>query len=174
MSNRFALKPWTLPPSYHGASWGGWLVFLARNRDSNILEDLNFEVAFDAVRDETTAKEGEHRPQIVRESHWACGWVEWIAIHSSDAGAIAEAEKLAARLDTYPVLDETELSNRECEAAYKGWAEASIRDRIHALKRCYGYGKERTIGLATLLQARRDTLPDDDTGALFDYFANGN
>lgn len=180
MSNRFSPKPWTRPASYLGATWEGWRVFLTRNRDSSILDEVNFDAAWEAVQDASNVDDESHgeddtrRPQIVRESHWACGWVEWIAIHSTDAGALAEAEKLAARLDSYPVLDEYELSNRECDAAHEGWAEASIRDRIHALKHCYGYGKERRIDVATLLQARRDTFPEDDNGSLFDYFADRN
>ena len=177
MSNRFAPKPWTHPASYFGATWVGWLVFMSRTRDSSILDEVNFDAAWEAVRGASTGYSGSKlapTPQIVRESHWACGWVEWIAIHNTDAGALAEAAALSDRLDSYPVLDEHELSNRECDAAYEGWANASIADRVRALKRCCGYGKDRRISVRVLLQARRDTMPEDNNGSLFDYFANGN
>ena len=30
---------------------------------------------------------------VVRESHWAVGWVEWIKIHELDTTALAIADK---------------------------------------------------------------------------------
>jgi hypothetical protein len=69
--------------------------------------------------------EDETSPTIVSENHWAVGWVEWVAIHESNAPAIAAAERIAERLERYPVLNEDLLSQRELEEADDVW------------KRCY-------------------------------------
>ena len=150
--------------NYAGGDLGGYVIATV-TRDSGTIDRSNF-----AVLSADLAGAAD----IHRTGHWACGWVEWIAIHSTDAGALQEAETLARRLDDYPVLDEWELSNREYEAAHEGWANASIADRILALKRCYGRGKDRRVSVAVLLSARRAPMPEDDNGSLYDYFANGN
>ena len=35
---------------------------------------------------------------VVRERHWAVGWVEWIAIHQDDTETLARASAIAERL----------------------------------------------------------------------------
>lgn len=49
---------------------------------------------------------------VVRESHWAVGGVEWIAIHEADAMALAKADEQCERLADYPVLNEEDWSGR--------------------------------------------------------------
>jgi hypothetical protein len=71
---------------------------------------------------------------IVRESHWAVGWVEWVAIHESDTGAIGKAEELLCRLDAYPVLNEDRWSERETEEIDKFWHETSLKCRVEWCK----------------------------------------
>jgi hypothetical protein len=67
---------------------------------------------------------------VVRESHWAVGWVEWIAVHASDTRALEECDRLLARLENYPVLDEDDFSEREWNAAAEYWDAASPRERV--------------------------------------------
>lgn len=61
--------------------------------------------------------------QVVSENHWACGWIEWIAIHGSDEAALREADRLMAKLDNYPVLNEDDWSRREDESAQTIWRD---------------------------------------------------
>jgi hypothetical protein len=58
---------------------------------------------------------------VVREGHWAVGWVEWIAIHATDDKALQIADANVARLENYPVLDESDWSEREMETANEVW-----------------------------------------------------
>jgi hypothetical protein len=59
---------------------------------------------------------------VVRESHWAVGWVEWIAIHDDDKPALRIADELVAALSDYPVIDEDHWSELEQEDAQQVWA----------------------------------------------------
>jgi len=60
---------------------------------------------------------------VVSENHWAVGWVEWIAIHESDKAAIAESERIESALESYPVLDEEDFSDREMNEANEVWRD---------------------------------------------------
>jgi len=66
---------------------------------------------------------------IVRESHWAVGWVEWIAIHESDTAALAEADEILCTLADYPVLDDMHYSDMEWEAIAEYWEREPIKWR---------------------------------------------
>lgn len=111
---------WKHPSNYAGATWEGWYVFLGQNRDSDCLERSNFKEALEAVKgkmDRGIDVDGSPSVLVVREGHWAVGWVEWIAIHPSDAGAVAEAESIEAALADYPVVNEDAFSEMEHEEA---------------------------------------------------------
>jgi hypothetical protein len=138
------LKRWELPQSYAGAHWDHWYAFLGRTRDSKELTESNFETGLAAVRavaskepvtDETGEDSDMDTVQVVRENHWACGWVEWIAIHESDTAALMEAERLLARLENYPVLDEEDWSRREQESAEQIWRDCySAKERVKYIR----------------------------------------
>ena len=155
--NTYAPTPWKRPSNYIGSTWEGWLVFLSRNRDSDLLTNHNFETALEALRGvmNMTASDslGEETVKSVSESHWACGWVEWIAIHPSDTAAVALASELADKLDTYPILDEDGYSEKEHEAMCDSWKNLSVRDRYELIKRS---------GNCSVFAARRADLPADD------------
>ena len=169
-TNRYAPSPWVHPSSYFGATWDGWLVFLCRNRDSDLLTNHNFETALAALWAlNTDLPEGAHKYAdssvcAVRESHWAVGWVEWIAIHPSNVAAVAMANEIADKLDAYPVLDEDRFSEREHEAASEAWDQLSLKERINLIKR-YGRG-------ISILAARHDWIPQDDNGSIYEALIN--
>lgn len=78
------VKPWSLPASYAGATWDGYhTAGIRQTRDSDALARSNFRCAWAAIHAVSPDA------QIVREGHWACGWVEWIAIPSTDAAGLA-------------------------------------------------------------------------------------
>ena len=119
------LKKWTRPAHYFGATWPDYYsAGVGRSRDSDCLERSNFASMLDALGGESDTV------VVVRESHWAVGWVEWIAIHQSDDKALAIADEQQERLSNYPVLNEEHWSELESEEADSVW------------RNCYGW-KER-------------------------------
>jgi hypothetical protein len=96
---------------------------------------------------------------VVRESHWAVGGVEWIAIHEADAMALAKADEQCERLADYPVLNEEDWSGREFEAQCATWANAGLQGQIEYCKRA---------GIS-IFAARRGELPEDDGGRLGEF-----
>ncbi len=68
------------------------------------------------------------------------------------------ADGLAAALADYPVLDEMHWSDLEWTEASDYWASLSVRDRAEI---CQQSG-------ASIFSARRDYLPEDDTGAIME------
>lgn len=126
------LEKWTRPSSYIGATWEGYYIFLGQNRDSDALTRSNFRVGLAALEklaafvppvpeDEGDEGDEEESRVVVRESHWAVGWVEWIAIHESDTLALEAADAMQAGLDNYPVLNEEDFSSLEQEEADATW-----------------------------------------------------
>jgi hypothetical protein len=146
------LKLWTMPDSYCGAVWPGYYVFLAQHRDSDSVTRSNFICALRAIGGESDTVE------IVREGHWAVGWLEWIAIHQDDSKALETADEIMGALSDYPVVDDSHLSEMEWNEACEAWEQMRPRDRVELCKRA---------GLS-IFAARRDYLPPDDTGALLD------
>lgn len=138
-------REWALPKDYMGCTWEGWFSSgFGRSRDSDALEESNFQVASeellnlaeDVPRHEVStelldALDDCLSVQIVRENHWAVGWVEWIAIHSSNTAAIAKAHELCERANQYPPLDESHWSQLEHEQADEVWSSCyDVRERI--------------------------------------------
>ena len=88
-----------------------WLVLpVTRNRDSGLLPQSNWACVDSSL-------ENLEEWEIVRFSHWACGWFE-IIIVKPNSKAHQLASEIAERLENYPVLDEDDYSNRELEATY--------------------------------------------------------
>lgn len=112
------LKRWRTPSNYSGASWDGWYAApVGRSRDSDTVESSNWEVQLERIPESETV-------QVVREGHWAVGWVEWLAIHESDRGALEEAEMVGDELEGYPILDEEHHSQLE-------WADQEASGKIY-------------------------------------------
>lgn len=145
----YSVKEWKHPSDYVGATWEGWYsAGFGRSRDSDVLEESNFQVASrellklaeDAPRHEVSAELLEQLDdclsvQVVRESHWAVGWVEWIAIHSSNTAALAKARDLCERANDYPILDESHFSELEYTQANEVWASCyNITERVKYIR----------------------------------------
>ncbi len=91
-----------------------WLVSLSRNRDSDCLTESNFHSALKSLGGESETV------QVHRFGHWACGWFEVILV-APDSDAAKEAEQIEAALADYCVLDDSDFSERENEAANSVW-----------------------------------------------------
>lgn len=119
------LKPWTLPASYAGAHWDGYFSFLGQSRDSDCLERSNFDAGLKAIGGQLKDFGGDDEEfplvKVVRENHWAVGWVEWIAIHETAFEQLAIADKIKEKLEDYPVVDEELWSQYETEEANEVW-----------------------------------------------------
>lgn len=146
------LKRWQLPDSYFGAEWPEHYVFMGQHRDSDSLSRSNFMCTLDAIGGESDTV------QVVRESHWAVGWIEWIAIHESDTKALEIAESILKALEDYPVVNEDHWSNLEYEEACEYWERMSIRDRVEYCQRAG----------VSIFGARHAYIPQDDNGYLFE------
>lgn len=156
------LKLWTMPSNYAGEVWPAYYsAGLGQSRDSDSLERSNFVCMLQALGGESDTV------QVVRESHWAVGWVEWLAIHQDDDKALQIADEVQAGLADYPVVNEDHWSELEWNEAADYWDSLSprakvemamdVRSKYHWLakepvwhygRRSYGDLPDTTIGRA--------------------------
>lgn len=143
------LKRWTRPSDYFGAEWPEYFSSgVGQSRDSDSLERSNFTCMLEALDGESDTV------LVIRESHWAVGWVEWIAIHESDDKALAIADDIKRKLEDYPVIDEDHWSDLEWNEACDAWESSSISDRVDLCRRAG----------VSIFAARRESIPEDDSG----------
>ena len=151
------MKKWERPSFYIGSEWPEHYVFLGQTRDSDALTRSNFRTALKRLGGELTEWVEELGKDIdavlvVRESHWACGWVEWIAIHESNTAAIALAEEMDLEIEQYPILDESDFSELEDEECNEVWANCySASERLDYFRR-HGF---HATSISDLLKAIR-------------------
>lgn len=124
------LKRWAMPNSYFGEVWPAYYSSgVGQSRDSDCLEESNFAVMLQALGGESETV------IVVRESHWAVGWVEWIAIHQDDEKALQIADEQKERLQDYPVLSEDDFSERETNRADDVWKNCYlVSERIRYIR----------------------------------------
>jgi hypothetical protein len=124
------LKLWTMPDSYFGETWPGYYsAGVGQSRDSDCLERSNFACMVRALGGESETV------IVVRESHWAVGWVEWIAIQQDDGAALKIADDIKEALEDYPVIDENDFSEREQEEAESVWTNCyNAAERIKYIR----------------------------------------
>ena len=131
-----------------------WLVLpCGRNRDSDPLDESNFQSAIDTLGGESDVVE------IHRFGHWACGWFEVIIVQP-DTPQADIAEEIEAALADYPVLDEQDHSEREWDYATEVW------------NNCFNLGEKVELCKeyeVSIFAARHDRIPNDNCGGLFDY-----
>lgn len=92
-----------------------WLVGLGHNRDSNDLEESNFEVFLHGLGGESDTV------AVERFGHWGCGWIEVVLIKPGAEDKIEAAEEMLAALEDYPVLDDGDFCEREHAHAERVW-----------------------------------------------------
>lgn len=155
LENLRALKRWALPDSYFGAEWPEYFVFFGQHRDSDALTRSNFECGLRELGGESETV------IVVRERHWAVGWVEWIAIHESNVEAILAADEMTCAVESYPVLDESHFSELEWAEAENYWQQLPIKYRAEL---CAEAG-------VSIFAARRDWIPSEDSGYIFERCA---
>jgi hypothetical protein len=98
-----------------------WGIIYTSNRDSTLLDQSNAAVINKAMLPFTEGND----PDVVMESHshWAVGHVDGMSLRVFKRGRITKAfrtyHELAERMADYPVLDESDYSEREYEATYE-------------------------------------------------------
>ena len=107
---------------------GDWYVVTGRNRDSDILTESNFDAALACLGGESDDVE------VHRFGHWACGWLEIILVRP-DTEAEATARALRARLENYPMLDESDFCEREYAEYNEAWINWGKSDFVRELQR---------------------------------------
>jgi hypothetical protein len=132
-----------------------YFVAYGRHRDSNTLVESNWRVMLERLGGESDTV------IILRDSHWAVGWVEAIYIHESDITRQQLAEEMLTDLDDYSILDESDLSELECDRAYTYWRQMRVRERVEW---CQRYR-------VSVFAARRDDIPEDPSGELLSALA---
>ena len=129
-----------------------WVMFLGRTRDSDTYERSNFECGLKAIGGESDTV------HIVGFGHWACGWIDEIMIDPKDTEAIKKAEQVLSDLEDYPIVNEDHHSELEYTEVSDYWANMSVGERMDI---CV----DNDI---SIFSARRDYLPQDDDGSLYD------
>jgi hypothetical protein len=108
-----------------------WLVGpCSVTRDSGPFEESNWESMLSLLRDlgDDAALEDW---EIHRFGHWGPGWFE-IVIARPDSVAARLLADLECALADYPVIDDTDLSEREQEEADRVWRDCyNVRERIN-------------------------------------------
>ena len=86
-------------------------------------------------------------------------------IHKSDTEALKVAEEWCCTLAQYPVANDEHYSELQWTEAAEYWERMSIKERLNVLEQTVNRRENRVSIFAT----RRDELPDDDDGSLFEY-----
>jgi len=125
------LERWRLPKDYAGAHWPEYYSSgVGQSRDSDCGEASNFDAMLKLLGGESATV------QVVRENHWAVGWVEWIAIYHLDSKALQVADEAMARLEDYPLLDDEDHSEREYDECERVWSDCfNEGERIRYLRK---------------------------------------
>ena len=88
-----------------------------------------------------------------RFGHWGPGWFEVLLVRP-DTNATRTAQELTDAMDSYPILDDDDLSDREHALACDVWRNMSVSKRVEVLRKLHYEG--------TVLVALRDSLPYND------------
>lgn len=136
------LTKWERPNCYVGPNYDGYFVGPSRNRDSDIIDESNFEAALERLGGETPcecnpAERWESNctcaVRVIHDSHWACGWVEYILVRETATEKVATLAEIQSDLDAYPILDETDVSERqiqEADSAWDNWGSRDLHDMV--------------------------------------------
>ena len=129
-----------------------WAIIYTHHRDSGLLDQSNAEVIAKALRPFADADD----PDVVFESHshWAVGHIDGFSVRVFKDGEITPAfqryHELATAMAEYPILDESDYSDREYEATLENIPLAAWR-----LKNQYD-------------------LPDDWVGQVYGWFSEND
>jgi hypothetical protein len=144
------LRKWDHPTSWDssanfvGEKPKGYALY-SRNRESSILETINFEEFLRRLGGESESV------TIVRHRHWACGWIEYLMLKEDAPHTLIEtAIEITKSLDAYAILNEELYTEAQLDSMRKHWDNLSMKDRID-------YCKDARISIF----AARHSLPQE-------------
>ena len=121
---------WQHPADYGGYSPDGDYIFASVNRDSSLLAQSNWDYIQKTFE--------KFDPEYViswRANHWAVGWIEYFGIdQNAPDEMVIEAAEIVAALECYPILDDSDYSDRQFEAVQDYWENESLRYRLEIFK----------------------------------------
>jgi hypothetical protein len=129
---------WKHPSDYGGFSPDGDYLVLSKHRESQLIDESNWDTACEQLAKVAGLKEvpfvtKEAELPVVyqwRAGHWAVGWVEYLMVRKDAPDEVLkEAGEIICSLESYPILDEDDYSWRQNEAIYEYWAKASASER---------------------------------------------
>ena len=141
-----------------------YLAPVSTSRDADTLTRSNWEVVTNDI-----LKVAKHDDtEICRFGHWGCGWYEQLLIHKSDTEALKVAEEWCCFLSDYPVASDEHHSELQWTEATEYWQRMDVKERLNVLEETVNRWENKVSIFAT----RRDELPDDDDGSLFEYLTS--
>lgn len=136
------------------AYWGisrDYLVVIGRTRDSDALDESNFRSTLKRL-----GGEGDD-VTVERETHWACGWVEFILVRPGSPAAI-EAADIREAIARSPILDDEDYSILEDERCAELWSNCyRPRERVEYIR---SHSHSRAPGFRCLMAAVRGSWHD--------------
>lgn len=154
---------WERSAYYIGETYPDYYVLLGRHRDSTLLTESNFECAYAMIKeipcsdtwDDNNGDTPEY--QIVRSSHGAVGWIEFIGIHKDSIPYVEEGNRILDKLEYSLVLNDDDYSNRESEATWEG-VKDSIRYAGYSVNRAEDVYQWLDANMPGELESKYDTL----------------
>ena len=142
-----------------------WLVGpVSITRDSGTLARSNWTVVLaDFVMEPDDCANESGTVEVHRFGHWGPGWYEIILIDPTDETNVGKATEWAATLAGYPVACEHHHSNLEHTDAHESWGRMNMAGRIEV---CQRYR-------VSVFAARREDVPECETGEIIGYLADG-
>jgi hypothetical protein len=109
-----------------------WMIWYTSSRDAGLLEESNEQAINDRLR---PFSEGDD-PDLIfeRHSHWAVGYLDGFSLRvykpdGTITPAFQEFCRLKEELEAYPILDESDYSEREHRATLENYREELWRLR---------------------------------------------
>jgi hypothetical protein len=115
---------WNNLDNYAGETYYNYYPIIGQHRDSNVLEQSNFDCFLAQLGGESKTV------KVIRAGHWAVGWVETVMIHKSDFNKLELADKIQDELERYPVVNEDDYMERQHEYVYELWKDLGLDGRI--------------------------------------------
>lgn len=123
-------RSWERPDSYMGPDHNDTIFIYGRSRDSDLMRESNFDALLELLGGESESVE------VVRDSHWAAGWIESIRVSIKDKEKIKIALEALYSLEDYPLLDETdyyERENEKLEDDFRYYRDDFMKNAVKAL-----------------------------------------
>lgn len=163
---------WVRPDYYAGPDHTDSVAVLGQSRDSDLVEESNFQVALDLLGGESETVE------VIRDGHWACGWVETIRVSIRDLEKIKIACEIEDSLENYGVLDDDHHSQMEWDY-YHEYAKDNASSVVSVLVQLFGLPEElesdkEMIDLAIQLNMEHQLQNGPDSSLFSNQYHVGN